>query len=157
MSTGSVRKGLNWETEACAFTVAIVLARVRIHDISSKFGSRHKFTAKELVDYCSELNWASDLDFQVGLAELMQGLHIFNSCQKRVLEQYFHVKIDESKEIPTQSFGVLLGKARSWKITFLENFEFSRPSDINSKHKLMKRIKILRDILLNSRMRYGLK
>jgi hypothetical protein len=100
MSTGSARKLLNWETEACAFTVAIVLARVRVDDISIKFGRRHKFSAKELVDYCSELNWASDLDFQVGLGELMQGLHIFNSRQKRVLEQYFHVKIDERNSNP---------------------------------------------------------
>jgi len=42
-------------------------------------------TAKELVDYWSELNWASDLDFQVELAELMQVFHIFISSQKRGL------------------------------------------------------------------------
>jgi len=72
MSTGSVRKGSNWETDVRAFAVAIVLGRVLIDDISIKFWSRHKVTAKELVDYWSELNWASDLDFQVELAELMQ-------------------------------------------------------------------------------------
>ena len=85
MSTGSVRKGSNWETDGRAFAVAIVLGRVRIDDISIKFWSRHKVTAKELVDYWSELNWASDLDFQVELAELMQVFHIFISSQKRGL------------------------------------------------------------------------
>jgi hypothetical protein len=143
-------KTLKWEVEACAFTVAIVLARMHPTNSFSKFdsGIMHRFTAKDLVDYCSELNWSSELDLQVGLVELMQGIHIFNSGKKHVLEDYFHLKLDDSWENPTPVFGELSATSRSWKITFLPNFKFSRPADINSKKKLLKVIKDLHNDLL---------
>ena len=72
--SNSEKKPLTWEVEVCAFNVAIVLARVHPVNLFVGYENKrlHKFTSKELVDYCSQLKWGSDLDLRVGLAELMQ-------------------------------------------------------------------------------------
>ena len=89
------KKPQTWEVNA--FNVAIMLARVHPVNIFVGYENKrlHKFTSKELVDYCSQLKWGSDLDLRVGLAELMQGTIIFNG-RKNTLENFFHLKVEES-------------------------------------------------------------
>ena len=89
---------LTWEVEVCAFSLAIVLARIQPNILSSvKDGILHKFTAQELINYCSSLNWCFDMDFRVGLGELMHGIHLFNYGTNKVLETYFHVTVEDDK------------------------------------------------------------
>jgi hypothetical protein len=68
--------------------------------------------------------------------------------KEKILEEYFHLKLDYGREIQTPSFGKLPEKARSWKITFFANVHYCRPADINSRKKLLETIKLLRNDLL---------
>ena len=149
MPRKKIKLDLTWEIEVCAFTLAIVLTRIQ-PDIFTGFsgGVLHKFTAQELVAYCAELEWGSEVDLRVGQSELMHGIHLFNSGNKKVLECYFHLTVEDKRGVNTPEFGTLTEKTRSWEIIFQDNFQFSLPNGIKSKKSLLAKVSEIRNKLL---------